>query len=132
VPKAILTSQFVRSAACPAGSRKIDYFDEHFPGFMLEIRISGGKTYYQRYRDDRGREHQFKIGSACILTVLQARRKARAVVAEATLGNDPQKRREELRTIPTFAEFIRDSYLPFAKSIKLVGEPTKRSCGFTS
>jgi hypothetical protein len=30
---------------------------------MLEVRSSGGKTYYQRYVDPRGRQRQFKIGS---------------------------------------------------------------------
>jgi integrase len=85
---------------------------------MLEVRASGGKTFYQRYRDSRGRERQFKIGPAGILTVSQARRRARAVLAEAILGKDPQKERELLRMIPTFSEFVRDTYLPFAKDAK--------------
>jgi integrase len=118
VPKAELTASFIRGCACPAGARRVDYFDLAFPGFMLEVRCSGGKTFYQRYRDSGGRERQFKIGSAEVLTVSQARRKARAVLAEAILGADPQKEREELRQIPTLAEFIRDSYMPYAKNVK--------------
>ena len=85
---------------------------------MLEVRCSGGKTFYQRYRDGGGRERQFKIGPANVLTVTQARRKARTILAEAILGSDPQQEREELRGIPTFAEFVRDSYLPYVKSVK--------------
>lgn len=85
---------------------------------MLEVRCSGGKTFYQRYRDVGGRERQFKIGPAEVLTVSQARRKARAVLAEAILGSDPQREREELRQIPTLAEFVRDSYMPYAKNVK--------------
>jgi integrase len=50
--------------------------------------------------------------------VSQARRKARAVLAEAILGSDPQKERQELRSIPTLAEFVRDSYMPYAKNVK--------------
>jgi integrase len=118
VPKANLTSKFVRFSTCPAGARRIDYFDQDCPGFMLEVRASGGKTFYQRYRDSRGREHQFKIGSARVLTVSQARRKARTILAEAVLGNDPQKEREVLRAIPTLGEFARNTYLPFAKNVK--------------
>ncbi len=34
---------------------------------MLEVRCSGGKTFYQRYTDARGRERQFKIGPADVL-----------------------------------------------------------------
>jgi integrase len=118
LPKANLTSDFVRRSICPTGARRVDYFDENLPGFTLEVRPSGGKTFYQRYRDSRGRERQFKIGSARILTVRQARLKARSIIAEAALGNDPQKQREILREIPTLAQFVRVSYLPFAKSAK--------------
>jgi integrase len=82
------------------------------------VRSSGGKTFYQRYRDQRGRERQFKIGSAKVLTAIQARRKARNLVAESILGGDPQGEREELRAIPTLSEFVRDSYLPFAMNAK--------------
>ena len=85
---------------------------------MLEVRCSGGKTFYQRYRDAGGRERQFKIGPANVLTVAQARRKARTILAEAILGSDPQQEREELRGIPTLAEFVHDSYLPYVKSVK--------------
>jgi integrase len=118
MPKAKLTLSFVRQRKCPDGARKVDYFDESLPGFMLEVRATGGKTFYQRYRDAHGRERQFKIGPAHVLTVGQARRKARAVLAEAALGSDPQKDREDLRSIPTLAEFARDAYLPYAKNVK--------------
>jgi len=118
LPKTNLTSAFVRQSICPAGARRVDYFDEDLPGFMLEVRSSGGKTFYQRYRDSRGRERQFKIGSVRVLTVRQARTKARSILAEAVLGNDPQKERELLHEIPTLAQFARDSYMPFAKSAK--------------
>jgi integrase len=118
MPKVVLTSSLVRLSVCPSGTRRVDYFDTAFPGFFLEVRASGGKTFYQRYRDHRGRERQFKIGSAQVLTVSQARRKARSILASAILGNDPQEERKELRATPTFNEFVRDSYLPFVKNAK--------------
>ena len=118
MPKAFLTSDFVRQSVCLPGTRRVDYFDERLPGFMLEVRCSGGKTFYQRYRDNHGRERQFKIASAHAVTVRQARNKARSILAEAALGNDPQRQRELLRKIPTLAEFVRVSYLPFAKNVK--------------
>jgi len=98
--------------------RKIDFFDREQRGFMLEVRCSGGKTYYQRYTDDRGRERQFKIGPADVLSLGAARRKARTTAAEALIGTDPQERRAELRRIPTLAELVQDRYLPHVKSYK--------------
>jgi integrase len=118
MPRVTLSPAFVRSAACPIGTRKIDFFDCEQRGFMLEVRCSGGKTYYQRYTDDRGRERQFKIGPADVLSLAAARRKAKATAAEALIGTDPQERRAELRAIPTLAELVRDRYLPHVKSYK--------------
>ncbi len=118
MPKMALSATFVRYSECPQGARRIDFFDAAIPGFMLEVRSTGGKTFYQRYRDTHGRERQFKIGSAQVLTVSQARRKARAILAEAILGRDPQREREELRSIPTLAEFVDELYMPYAKNVK--------------
>ena len=85
---------------------------------MLEVRVSGGKTYYQRYTDDRGRERQFKIGPADVLTLRQARRKAVQIKAQAILGSDPQTDRKERRSIPTLRIFIEERYLPFVQTQK--------------
>ena len=118
MPRLRLCPAFVRSATCPEGTKKIDFFDIEQRGFMLEVRRSGGKTYYQRYTDERGRERQFKIGPADVLSLSAARRKARTTAAEALVGADPQDRRAEMRTIPTLAELVRDRYLPHVKSYK--------------
>jgi len=118
MPKTILTRAFVDRATCRPGKAKVDYFDSEQRGFMLEVRCSGGKTFYQRYTDERGRERQFKIGPADVITLEQARKKARVVQAQAVLGADPQARRRELREIPTLAELVRDRYLPHVKAYK--------------
>jgi integrase len=118
VPVVDLTASFVRKAACPEGAEKINFFDSRQRGFLVEIRASGRKTYYQRFRDERGRERQFKIGRADIVTMEQARRKGRSVFARAILGEDSQQRREELRAIPTLEAFVRDRYIPFVATYK--------------
>jgi site-specific recombinase XerD len=113
-----LTSVFVRNACCPTGHKKVDYFDSLQRGFLVEVRCSGRKTYYQRYCDERGRERQFKIGRADALTTEQARKKGRSILAHALMGEDPQARRQELREVPKLADFIRDNYLPFIVTYK--------------
>lgn len=113
-----LSPGFVRNASCPADRNKIDYFDVTLVGFMLEVRSSGGKTYYQRYTDERGRERQFKIGPADVLTVRQAKRKGKQIKAEAILGGNPQREREGRRSIPTLRQFIDERYLPFVRGYK--------------
>ena len=78
----------------------------------------GGKTYYQRYSDERGRERQYKLGPADVLTLDQARRKARQVLAEALLGPDPQQRRRDMRAVPQLSSFAHECYLPYVRTYK--------------
>ncbi|WIJ24032.1 Arm DNA-binding domain-containing protein [Devosia sp. RR2S18] len=90
MPKVNLTATLVRSARCPEGRTKAEYFDTCLTGLVLEVRNTGRKTFFQRYTDARGSQRQYKIGTADAVTLEQARRKGRAVKAEAFLGPDPQ------------------------------------------
>lgn len=54
MPIMTLTAKLARDATCPAGREKIDFFDAEQRGFLLEVRKSGRKTYYQRYVDAAG------------------------------------------------------------------------------
>jgi len=118
MPIVSLSAAFVRGASCVPARKKVDYFDAAQRGFLLEVRQSGGKTYYQRYTDEHGRERQYKIGPAEVLTLDQARRKGKQVVAEALLGADPQQRRREMRAIPLLGRFVLERYLPYVRTYK--------------
>jgi integrase len=118
MPVVRLSPAFVGRVDCPYEHKKINYFDTAMRGFMLEVRASGGKTYYQRYTDERGRERQFKIGPADVLTLGQAKRKARQIKAQAILGGDPQRELQERRSIPTLGIFVEQRYLPFVRTYK--------------
>ena len=118
MPRVAITAKFARDVTCPPEREKIDFFDREQQGFLLEVRPSGRKAFYQRYVDAHGRQRQFKIGAANVLSVHQARRKGRSVVAEALLGPDPQVRRQELRTIPTLGQLVSERYLPHARATK--------------
>ena len=113
-----LSTTFVKSAACPEGCRRIEYFDTQVRGLSLEVRASGGKTYYRRYRDARGRLRQIKLGDALVIRLSDARRLAEQIGRKTALGEDPLERRKEVRAVPTFEEFIERQYLPFIKSYK--------------
>jgi hypothetical protein len=49
--KTTLTPAFIKSVICPIGCERLEYFDTDMAGFSLEVRVSGGQTHYQRYRD---------------------------------------------------------------------------------
>jgi len=108
-----LTQAFARRIVCPADKQKIEYFDSEIRGFLLDVRISGGKTYYLRTTTQDGKRKYHRIGDATILTEQEARLKAIKLKRSIEEGKDviidtiPDK-----QTVPTIIEFYQEHYLP--------------------
>ncbi|WP_278362234.1 tyrosine-type recombinase/integrase [Stutzerimonas kunmingensis] len=117
MPTLTLDATTVRSAVCPSDKRKLDLYDTAIPGFVLEVRPSGGKTWYLRYRDARGKQHQHRIGDASGITFEQARNAALTVRARVILGESPAEEKKALRAIPTLEAFAK-RYLDYVKGVK--------------
>jgi hypothetical protein len=117
MPTAKLDATFVAIADCPPGKKKIDYYDTHVTGFILEVRPSGMKTYYLRYRDPHGDQRQFKIGGFTDLTVDKARKKAQEIRARAVVGENPTEERKLKRQVPTVEE-LSLRYMAHVRSYK--------------
>ncbi len=118
MPTVNLSPQVVKDASCPKDKRKCDLFDSNCKGLMLEIRATGGKTYYLRYQDTRGRTRQLRLALEQDVTLLQARKLAEKKRNLIALGQDPCEEKEQAKKVPTFAAFIEDQYLPYVKSYK--------------
>lgn len=116
--KALLTPQFVKNATCTQDKKKDDFFDTDCKGLLLEVRVSGGKTWYLRYLDERGKTRQFKLADECDVSLAQARKLADKLRGQIALGIDPAAEKATLRTVPTFANFMADRYMPFVKGYK--------------
>lgn len=117
MPNVKITSTFVLTAACPEGKPKVDFYDTAIAGFVLECRASGGKTYGLRYRDEHGRQRQYKIGNPADISCTEARKIAQRVRSHATVGRNPAEERKELRQVPTVAE-LAVRYLDYARTYK--------------
>jgi integrase len=113
-----LTQAFVNTAVCPNEQTKQEITDKACKGLVLEVRQSGGKTYYLRYTNHRGKQRQYRIGNATVLTLSQARSKSKLALNQAALGQDPCEEKEQTKQVPTFADFIGDQYMPYIKSYK--------------
>lgn len=118
MPTLTLDANAVRNAACPSGKTRLDFYDSIIPGFVLEVRPSGGKTYCLRYRDSHGKQRQYRVGDAKAISFEQARTAAQTIRARVTLGEDPAEDRAALRKVPTLEDFSRDRYMPFVKGYK--------------
>ena len=117
MPSLQLDAHVVRNAVCPEGKKKLDLYDTQIPGFVLEVRPSGGKTWYLRYRDLRGKQLQLRLGDASGITFEQAKQAAETARAKVILGSSPVQERKALRSVPTVQEFV-ERYLTFAKGAK--------------
>jgi site-specific recombinase XerD len=116
MPRVTLCPSFVASPpACPEGKAKVDYFDTQLSGFLLEVRVSGRCTYYQRYRDKFGRVKQARIGPTNVLSLEEARAKARQIRSQTVMGFDPNAEVERNRRMPLFSKFVEEQYLPFVR-----------------
>ena len=83
-----------------AGSRRYSVFDSSLPAFGVRVEPSGLKTFQLWYRVD-GRLRAATIGRYGVLTLEEARKKARAMLVEAGNGADPLARRDATKSAPT-------------------------------
>ena len=119
MPVVTLTTEFL--ATLPRRkptSGSVCYFDTEIKGFMLEHRASGGATYYFRYRDAAGKLRMNHLGRYGAGVLADARVKAHLMRRMVSEGGDPKVETHRFREVPTFGEFVRDRYLPFAKARK--------------
>ena len=108
----------IEQLKCTSAQGREFYRDTDCRGLCIEVRSTGGKTYYLSYRDDRGRQRLYKLANAQDITPQQAQKLCDRARNKIAMGEDPGKQREELRDSVTVAEFFNDSYLPYIKSYK--------------
>ncbi len=93
-------------------------------GLVLRVEPSGKKTYYvDYYQPGNRRRTSFKLGSAKLLTVAQAREAAREFLANVSLGEDPGEERRKARG-ETLEAFITDCYAPRVTETRKSGQAT--------
>jgi hypothetical protein len=118
MPSTALSPEIVKSLTCPAGKTKITVFDTLCKNLVIEVSQSGRKTYYFRYKDKRNVTRQPKLSDANDITLKQARTLTDKYRSMIIMGEDPFATKAALQTVPTIADFIDNSYLPYVKSYK--------------
>ena len=124
MPKRKLDAAFCLAAACPYGKTKETYWDTGITGFVLEVRQSGGKTYYLRYFDQTNRQRQLKIARYEDITFAQAQKRAKRLRSEVVLNGNPAERKEQKKAIPTY-ETLAKQHLEHARTYQKRPENTQ-------
>lgn len=100
-----LTKRVLDEARAPDGETIL--WDENLRGFGVRLQPSGIKSFLVQYRNAGGRSRRMTLGRYGVLTVDEARKRAREVLAAVAKGNDPVADKQSHRTAPTFAELTK-------------------------
>ena len=115
--KVHLTNTFVAKIESPKrvarGTKKVKlprprYYDTEVAGLHVQVTHTGHKTWKLRYTNERGEKKTFLIGAFPRIKAENARRIAKEKLARVTLGEDVQKKKQQMRDALTVEAFAKE------------------------
>ncbi|MCT7530000.1 site-specific integrase [Aliarcobacter cryaerophilus] len=113
MPKLRFTTDTIKRLKPPIDKSKVQYFDSELTGFMLEVKNTGTKTYYYRYRVNTSQK-MIRIGTTTELNFQQAKEKYLELKENQTNPQEHSPQKE--KSLITFLEFYNSYYLPYIKA----------------
>lgn len=113
MPKVKFTTEFLKKVKPPMNKSKEQYFDTDLTGFMIEVKNTGTKTYYYRYRVNTSQK-MIRIGTTTELNFQQAKEKYLELKENQTNPQEYSPQKE--KPLITFLEFYNSYYLPYIKA----------------
>lgn len=109
-----LSQAYVDRLIAGHGVGEAFHWDSVLSGFGLRLFASGRSSWVVQYRTSGRRQRRFTIGDVRHLSLVEARTKAREVLAQVALGYDPQADRQKVRRASRVIELV-EAYLKDAK-----------------
>ena len=108
-----------RLPPCPSEARSKAYecSDSDVVGLRIMVTKSGRKFWFWRYTF-QGRKRAARVGEYPSTDLQAARRRASEMRALLDQGKDVQFEKDDLKSMPTFAEFAEREYMPMARQTK--------------
>jgi integrase len=116
VPRMKLTDRGV-VALRPSPGKQVDYFDDRMPGFGLRVSSTGHRSWIVLYRTGR-RLRRLTLGTYPVLSLADARAKAKLVLSDVVQGKDPAHEKQVARRAETFGELAAEYLEKHAKARK--------------
>jgi integrase len=107
MPTVNLTARLTDSIK--SSGRRLEYFDDSLPGFCLRVTETGHKSWgvYYRFAD---RLHRLSLGNYPVLSLKEARSKAKNALHDAANGTNPAAQKRQERNAESF-EYLAQEYL---------------------
>ena len=105
MPKVTISQEFLHKLKPPTSKSKEQYFDTELIGFMLEVKPTGTKTYYYRYRE-QSKQKMIRIGTTKELTLEEAKKSYYELKESKTKAHTIVQPQEPQINPITFQQFV--------------------------
>lgn len=112
MPHIKLIAKKIEHLAIP--DKRVDYYDTETTGLVLRVSPKGSKTYYYRYYF-RGRHRSYKIGSASVIKLSDARKTVNKLAGDVAKGTSPQDERMMQKKAPETTKKVSELAQRFMK-----------------
>jgi integrase len=102
-------------------SRDLYAWDDAVPGFGLRIKPTGVRSFMVQYRNNSGISRRLTVGRFGVLTVEEARKMGKRILADAVKGGDPAAQRSEERRAMSVRQLCQ-AYLDAAEKGLILGK----------
>jgi integrase len=110
--KALLTQALLEKAR--RARQRTEIWDTNVSNFYLQVRESGVASFYIRYlQPGTNTRRSLLIGDGAVLSVIDARAKAKKLLGQVAFGEDPGHQKKQLKDCPTLEEVVNNYYLPY-------------------
>src|SRR5829696_6399568 len=110
MPRLNLTSKLVDNAPLPRDRKSVEYFDQRMPGLALRVSARGTKSWNAIYRH-HGRARRLTIGRYPVITLDDARARARDALCSVSRGIDPSGVRADKLTFAELASIFVEGHV---------------------
>jgi integrase len=114
-------AKLIAAAKLPEAASDKIFFDDELPGFGVRVMAGGGASYVCQYRNSAAKSRRVRLAAVAQLSVADARKAARQVLAKVALGTDVQSEKQAARQKPdaiTFADMVAHHLKVQAKTLR--------------
>lgn len=104
-----------------AQKKRYDVWDHKLPGFHVRVNTNGRKFFRCLFRQNNQRKY-ITIGSTELLTVTEAKEKAKIILGMAANGVSPIAELESKKSVHTLKEYIDYEFAPWCETSRKAGK----------